>query len=162
MPVEIRKALASDVDDLAAIENAVFSGDRISRRSFRKLIERETAETLLAVAEDRVAGYAIVLFRKGSAVARLYSIAAAPGFGGRGVGRMLLEAAEDAAFGHDRMLLRLEVRQDNARAVWIYERAGYRYIGREPDYYEDGAAALRYEKALRCETVARGHLRRKA
>jgi ribosomal protein S18 acetylase RimI-like enzyme len=149
MPVEIRKALASDVDDLAAIENAVFSGDRISRRSFRGLIERETAEALVAVGDGRIAGYAIVLFRKGSGVARLYSIATAPDFGGQGVGRLLLDAAEDAAFEHDRMMLRLEVRQDNGRAISIYERAGYRYIGREPDYYEDGATALRYEKTLR-------------
>ena len=48
MPAEIRMARASDVDDLAAIENAVFQGDRISRRSFRKLIERDTAETFVA------------------------------------------------------------------------------------------------------------------
>jgi hypothetical protein len=32
MPAEIRTARASDVDALAAIENAVFEGDRISRR----------------------------------------------------------------------------------------------------------------------------------
>lgn len=154
MPVEIRKALASDVDDLAAIENAVFAGDRISRRSFRALIERETAEALVAVEGRRIAGYAIVLFRKGSGVARLYSIAAAPDFVGQGVGRLLLEAAEDAAFEHDRMMLRLEVREDNARAISIYGRAGYRYIGREPDYYEDGATALRYEKTLRGDVPA--------
>ena len=73
MPAEIRTARASDVDDLAAIEKAVFASDRISRRSFRLLIERETAETLVAESDGRVAGYAIVLFRKGSGVARLYS-----------------------------------------------------------------------------------------
>ncbi|MGN6306135.1 MAG: peptidase C39 family protein [Mesorhizobium sp.] len=149
MPVEIRKARASDVDALAAIENAVFPGDRISRRSFRTLIERETAEALVAEANRRVAGYAIVLLRTGSGVARLYSIAAAPGFGGQGVGRLLLDAAEEAAFRHERMLLRLEVREDNARAIQVYEKAGYRRIGREGDYYEDGASALRYEKTLR-------------
>ena len=63
MPAEIRKARASDVDDLAAIEKAVFSSDRISRRSFRLFIERETAETLVAEIDGRVGGYAIVLFR---------------------------------------------------------------------------------------------------
>ena len=47
------------------------------------------------------------------------------------------------------MMLRLEVREDNARAIHIYEQNGYRRIGREPDYYEDGATALRYEKTLR-------------
>ncbi|TGR60809.1 GNAT family N-acetyltransferase, partial [bacterium M00.F.Ca.ET.194.01.1.1] len=94
MPAEIRKARASDVDDLAAIEKAVFSGDRLSRRSFRQFIERETAETLVAEIDGRVGGYAIVLFRKGSGVARLYSIAVGPFFGGLGIGRQLLSAAE--------------------------------------------------------------------
>ncbi|MER9319398.1 peptidase C39 family protein [Mesorhizobium sp. M0659] len=149
MPAEIRKARASDVDDLAAIEKAVFSSDRISRRSFRLLIERETAEMLVAESDGRVAGYAIVLFRKGSGVARLYSLATSPFFSGRGIGRMLLAAAEEAAFEHDRMMLRLEVREDNLRAIGIYEQSGYRKIGREPHYYEDGATALRYEKTLR-------------
>ncbi|WP_322418563.1 GNAT family N-acetyltransferase/peptidase C39 family protein [Mesorhizobium huakuii] len=149
MPAEIRRARASDVDDLAAIEKAVFSSDRISRRSFRLFIERETAETLVAELDGRVAGYAIVLFRKGSGVARLYSIAVGPFFGALGIGRQLLTSAEEAAFEHDRMMLRLEVREDNGRAISIYERAGYRKIGREPGYYEDGATALRYEKTLR-------------
>ncbi|MCA0026287.1 MULTISPECIES: GNAT family N-acetyltransferase/peptidase C39 family protein [unclassified Mesorhizobium] len=154
MPAEIRTARATDVDDLAAIEKAVFSSDRISRRSFRQFIERETAETLVAERDGRVAGYAIVLFRKGSGVARLYSIATSPFFGALGIGRRLLTAAEEAAFEHDRMMLRLEVREDNARAIGIYEGAGYRKIGREPDYYEDGATALRYEKTLRGELPA--------
>ncbi len=149
MPAEIRTARASDVDDLAAIEKAVFSSDRISRRSFRLFIERETAEALVGEVDGRVAGYAIVLFRKGSGVARLYSIAVGPFFAALGIGRQLLSAAEEAAFEHDRMMLRLEVREDNGRAIRIYERAGYRKIGREPGYYEDGEAALRYEKTLR-------------
>ncbi len=46
-------------------------------------------------------------------------------------------------------MLRLEVREDNSRAIRIYEKSGYRKIGREPGYYEDGATALRYEKTLR-------------
>ncbi|MER8698358.1 GNAT family N-acetyltransferase/peptidase C39 family protein [Mesorhizobium sp. M1273] len=149
MPAEIRKARASDVDDLAAIEKAVFSSDRISRRSFRQLIERDTAELLVGENDGHVAGYAVVLFRKGSGDARLYSIAVGPFFGGRGVGRLLLEQAEAAAFEHGRMMLRLEVREDNPRAIQIYEQSGYRKIGREPGYYEDGATALRYEKTLR-------------
>ena len=134
MSVEIRKALASDIDDLAAIETAVFPGDRISRRSFRALIERETAEALVAISGDRLAGYAIVLFRKGSGVARLYSIAVSPEANGRGVGKALLEAAEDAAFENDRLILRLEVREDNPRAIMLYEKNGYHEVGRT--FYE--------------------------
>lgn len=149
MPAAIRPARASDIDALLRIENAVFPTDRISRRSFRQLIERETVEARVAEIDGGVAGYFMVLFRRGSAVARLYSIAVAPDHGGSGVGRLLLAEAERIAFENDRLFLRLEVRDDNRRAIRIYDKAGYRRIGLEPDYYEDHAPALRYEKVLR-------------
>ncbi|TIS30252.1 GNAT family N-acetyltransferase, partial [Mesorhizobium sp.] len=76
-------------------------------------------EMLVAEIDGRIAGYAVVLFRKGSGVARLYSIATGPLFGGLGIGRMLLKRAEEAAFEHNRMMLRLEVREDNSRAIRI-------------------------------------------
>lgn len=147
MPSSIRQAEPRDIDALVAIENAVFSTDRISRRSFRQLIESDSAAALVAEADGTVAGYAVVLFRAGSGVARLYSIAVAPGVAG--IGRALLAAAEEAAFDRERLVLRLEVREDNGRANQLYERSGYRRIGREADYYEDGMAALRFEKTLR-------------
>ena len=40
------------------------------------------------------------------------------------------------------------MRADNAAAIRLYEQRGYRPIGRRADYYEDGATALRYERAL--------------
>lgn len=149
MNVRIRAALVADIDALLAIENAAFATDRISRRSFRLLIERDTASVLVADEGDGLMGYCVVLYRTGSGVARLYSIAVSPGTNGRGVGKALLQAAEDAAFENDRLILRLEVREDNPRAIMLYEKNGYRPIGKEPNYYEDGATALRYEKMLR-------------
>ena len=149
MSAEIRTARASDIDALVALENTVFATDRISRRSFRQLIERETAETLVAEKDGSLAGYAMVLFRKGIGVARLYSFAIGPAFAGMGLGRLLLERVERVSYEHGRLMLRLEVREDNVRAIALYEQNGYRRIGRETDYYEDGMAALRYEKTLR-------------
>jgi ribosomal-protein-alanine N-acetyltransferase len=146
MPAEIRLARASDVDALAALENAVFEADRISRKSFQKLITSPSASVLTAAEQGAVVGYCAVLFRAGSRKARLYSIAAAPGTGG--VGRALLAAAEGAASTKGCRELRLEVREDNARAIGLYERSGYRRSGRKPDYYADGAAALLYQKPL--------------
>ncbi len=144
-----RDATPSDIDALVRIENAVFDSDRISRRSFRQLIERDTAETKVAILDDQVAGYVMVLFRRGSGVARLYSIAVAPEHAGRGLGRQLLEVAEKTAYGHGRLFLRLEVREDNARAIALYESRGYRRFGRHADYYADHTSALRFEKLLR-------------
>ncbi|MBC7282853.1 peptidase C39 family protein [Hoeflea sp.] len=145
----IRPAAVSDIDALETIENAVFASDRISRRSFRTLIDRPTAETLVIEAEGELRGYAMILFRAGAALARLYSLAVLPGQVGKGYGRALLAAAEKAAMDHDRILLRLEVREDNATAITLYKNASYRRIGRVADYYADGMAALRFEKLLR-------------
>ena len=68
--------------------------------------------------------------------------------GRRGVGRELLQAAERYARAHGRTRLRLEARYDNASAIALYEKLGYRTFGRYPGYYADGAEALRFEKAL--------------
>ena len=146
MPAEIRLARASDVDALAALENAVFEADRISRKSFRKLVASASASVLAAAEQGAVVGYCAVLFRAGSRKARLYSIAVARNSGG--LGRVLLGAAEKAAAARGCTELRLEVREDNARATGLYEKSGYRRFGCKPDYYADGAAALLYRKPL--------------
>lgn len=148
MSADIRPARASDVDALVSIENEVFETDRISRRSFRRLMKSGTASLLVAARNRVVAGYALVLFRKGGSVARLYSIVVSPASASAGLGRSLLEAAEMTAFAHGRPIIRLEVRERNARAISLYERAGYRRIGRRESYYQDGVAALRFEKHL--------------
>jgi ribosomal-protein-alanine N-acetyltransferase len=147
MPADIRTARVSDIDALVVLETTVFEADRISRKSFRHLVETDTATVLIAEAAGRLAGYAVVLFRKGNAGARLYSIAAAPG-AGNGYGRKLLHAAEHAARDRGCRSLRLEVRHDNDRARILYEKNGYRLIGELAGYYADGATAFKYEKPL--------------
>ena len=130
----IRAATQADLDALLAIENRCFSADRISRRSFRELLARPTAATVIAEVDGRPAGYAMLLFRHGTAMSRLYSIAVDPDQAGRGVGAALMKAVEDETFERGRMLLRLEVREDNERAIALYRRLGYRPIGRYLEY----------------------------
>jgi ribosomal protein S18 acetylase RimI-like enzyme len=148
MAADIRPARASDVDALLAIEDAVFPTDRLSARSFRRLTASPSAAVIVAATGGRVAGYCIVLFRRGTSTARLYSLATAPGLAGQGIGRALIAAAEREAAKRRRRSLRLEVREDNARAVSVYRRAGFEATGRKPGYYQDNMAALRLEKNL--------------
>jgi [ribosomal protein S18]-alanine N-acetyltransferase len=93
-------------------------------------------------------GTAVLFFRKGSGVARLYSLATQPEARGKGVGSALLEATEAAARQRRCRALRLEVRTDNHSAIKLYERLGYRCIGALAGYYQDGADGWRYEKLL--------------
>lgn len=146
MSVEIRPARASDLDALMAIENASFDADRLSRTGYRRLLRRVSAAVLVAEDDGDICGSAIVLFRALSRKARLYSIAAKSGTSG--VGRALLTAAENAARSCGATSMRLEVREDNDRAIQFYEKAGYVLFGRKADYYAGRITALRFEKVL--------------
>jgi ribosomal protein S18 acetylase RimI-like enzyme len=147
--VRVRRAEPSDLDDLVALENASFDSDRLSRAQYRRHLDSATARVLVASANRRrFLGTAVVFFRKGAAVARLYSLATRPEARGKGVGSALLAAAAEAARRHGCRALRLEVRTGNADAIRLYERHGFRRIGRRAAYYEDGADAWRYELAL--------------
>lgn len=147
--VRVRRAELSDLDDLVALEEATFDSDRLSRAQYRRHLDSDSAQVLVASANHRrFLGTAVVFFRKGSRVARLYSIASKPEARGKGVGSALIDAAEAAARARHCHALRLEVRTDNASAIRLYERLGYKRLERLPRYYEDGADAWRYERTL--------------
>ncbi len=144
----IRPAGLADLDALVVLENRCFDTDRLSRRSFRHLLTRGRAVTLVAERAGEVAGYVMVLLSRGTSLARIYSLAVDPAARGQGLGRELVVAAEDAAQDEECSEIRLEVREDNPEAIGLYESLGYRRFGVLADYYEDHEAALRYRKSL--------------
>ena len=146
--VTLRRGRLCDVAVLLALERAVFRTDVVSRRSFRHFVGSPNASLIVAEAGGQLAGYVLVLYPPRAKHARIYSIAVAPHFARRGVGRRLLAAAEEAARRRCRQAMRLEVRTRNKRAIARYEKSGYRLFGRHHDYYDDHADALRFEKPL--------------
>lgn len=151
-PGQVRPARNADIDALLRLEEAAFPGDRLTRREFRDAIRSRATVTLAATVPpgegDALAGYVFMQTRRGSETARITSLAVAESAGRRGLGRLLVESAEAEALRRGCSRIRLEVRADNGRAARLYRAAGYRHVGREEDYYEDGCAAERYEKAL--------------
>lgn len=157
LPV-IRPACPDDVRALIALENSSFISDRISARSYSRFLK--SPSSLILVAEpssgsSELAGSAVILFRRNSSTARLYSIAVDPGHAGCGLGKALLKEAEDAARRRQCKTMRLEVREDNNKAIGFYGDCGYLPAGRVANYYEDGCAALRFEKPLTTRREAR-------
>src|SRR3954469_18152200 len=112
-PLALRSATLSDLDRLEGLENRVFDLDRLSRRSLRYFITNPKAALLVADRGGHLAGYALLTFRTGPWLARLYSISVSPETGRSGVGRALMQEAEKTAMERDCILLRLEVRADN-------------------------------------------------
>jgi [ribosomal protein S18]-alanine N-acetyltransferase len=146
--VDIRRGKPADLDALCDLENRVFATDRMSRRSLRRLLASPSASAIVAQSDGAIMGAAVVLFRATSRIARLYSLAVAPGHTGRGVASALIAAAEKAARSRRCVWLRLEVHEKNRGAIKVYRKAGYQEFGRYRHYYQDRGDALRFEKRL--------------
>jgi ribosomal protein S18 acetylase RimI-like enzyme len=144
----IRPASLLDLDALLAIENRCFDLDRLSRRSFRYMLTKANAQTLVYEDQAGIRGYVMVLFNRGTSMARLYSIAVLSELRGTGAGRRLAEAAENSALEQGCTYLRLEIRPDNEASKKLFTHLGYRQFGVHHDYYEDHMDALRFEKHL--------------
>lgn len=154
-PPVIRDARLTDLPALLRLE-AQFPGDRLSRRQLRHHLRQPSSRLRVLETADGVRGYWLVVHRAGSRAARLYSLLVDTVERGSGFGALLLADAEAEAGRVGMRALRLEVRADNAAALALYRRAGYRPIGIRPGYYQDGVDALRLERDLRAATVTDG------
>ena len=142
---------AADMQDLPALvhlEQSAFSGDRISLRSWRRLVGSNSASVTIASTADGLAGASVLLHSTRSSVARLYSIAVDPAARGQGVARRLLEAAIERARAVGASVLRLETRTDNLAGQALFASYGFTPLDRKPGYYADGMDALRWQTSL--------------
>ena len=146
--IDVRIGGADDLDAVAALERAVFAVDAMARRSIKRFLASRTSDVLIADCDGELVGCAIVLSHPRTALARLYSIAVLSDYEGAGVGPMLLAAVEDAARARGRSEIRLEVHEQNERAIACYRKSGYEQFGRHCGYYRDLGDALRFRKRL--------------
>ncbi len=130
----IRTAGPEDFEELVRLEQEGFTSEAFSRSQVRWLLTRARGTTMVAEIEGSIVGSAVVLWRKGGPAARLYSITIGKEHRGKGLGRELLEAAEEAAWEHGCTRMSLEVRTDNQAALGLYESSGYRHFRDLPGY----------------------------
>lgn len=148
--MKLRLAREGDVSQLLDLEENSFPGDRISERSWRALIGRPSAVVLVAVHRRAILGAAILLTRRGTRIARLYSVAVAQAARGAGLGRALMTQLTGSARRRGCVEMRLESRADNLTAHSLFRELGFAQFGAaRGNYYDDGAAALRFRKCLR-------------
>lgn len=130
--VMIRAAQERDLDDIAAIERAVFK-DPWSRRSFADLVSARQVVFLVAADVNAVVGYAIVLIA--GVESELANLAVARLVQHKGLGRRLLGEALNEARARGCGEMFLEVRSSNAAAISLYSSAGFEAVGRRVRYY---------------------------
>lgn len=144
----IRNAVAADLKELLRLENAGFKVDRLSRRSMQRWLRHSGCIFLVYVQGDELCGYILVILRRGTRLARLYSLAVDPARQRQGIAELLVKRAEQDARDASALFMRLEVAGNNAGAIRLYNKLGYQQFGLYQDYYEDHSDALRMEKCI--------------
>ena len=141
----IRNAFPEDLDSIIKLEQT-FGEEAFSPRVLKYHINK--GHTLICRENDQTIGYSIVCFRNNSRIARLYSIAVAEPFRGKGYGRALLKASESFALTMDCDHMSLEVAEGNDSARALYASEGYGSPKRIEGYYTDGSASYRLWRTL--------------
>lgn len=145
--MKLRKATLADAAAILEFEK-LFPSDRMSARSVRSFLRSASAQVWVVQERDRLLGCLILLTRKSSGIARIYSAVVSPSARGHGLGARLVNAAQRWALGHGCRCISLEVRQDNTPARAMYTKLGYQEHAQLRAYYDDGAPGLRLRKRL--------------
>jgi ribosomal-protein-alanine N-acetyltransferase len=126
--------LESDLDQVEAIEREAFSTPW-PRDSFRYELRNPRAHNLVARVADQVVGYVCVWLVAGEL--KINNVAVRRDCRGHGHGARLLRAVLELARARGCSEATLEVRPSNAEARGLYERFGFREVGRRKQYYPD-------------------------
>lgn len=134
----IRPMEKGDISAVAEIEKQCFS----SPWSEEAISDSFDNGTMFFVAENKngVIGYSGVQITLDEAY--VYNIATSPFFRGFGVGTALTEKLSDCAKEKGASFISLEVRESNQTAISIYEKIGFKEVGKRKNFYssprEDG------------------------
>lgn len=146
-PAVIRDAQPDDITQWLQLES-LFPTDRLSARNLRRLLRSASAHLMVTMQGTQMLGNLVLLTRRGSRRARIYSIVVSPHARGMGLGTRLVEAAKDRARAAACTMISLEVRADNHAALALYRKLGFEIASTLPAYYEDGADGQRLQKTL--------------
>lgn len=146
---QYRQANLEDIEGLIDIEEKCFSSDKLSRRSFRRFIVNQQSIFLICFHDDKVVGYLLIVFHRGTRLARLYSMAVLNEYRGLGISQKLLKDGENFAIEKGALYLRLEVNSTNHIAIALYKKLNFREFAFIEHYYEDKSDAIRMQKRIR-------------
>ena len=138
----IEAATPADVAAVAALELVALGPDAWSAALVEQGITGEvpTVHYLVFREDELVTGYVAVSVA--GDVVEVQRIAVDPDRRRGGVATLLLGEVVRLARADGAERLLLEVREDNAGALALYDAAGFAEIARRPRYYRDGATAV--------------------
>jgi len=146
--INIRRGTINDLDSLVDLETRGFTADHYSAEQFHYLLTKANCTVLIIERNRQTVGAAILLWRKGRKVSRLYNIVIDPSYQSEGLGAKLLAACESESLAKKCQKLSLEVRIDNKGGIRFYEKHGFVITEELPRYYSGVASGYRMVKKL--------------
>lgn len=134
--IRIRQAKLYDVPAMSRIERDSFESPWSSEEITKDVTAGGNVYVAVAECGEEKAGYGEI--RSVAGEAQIYNIAIAPEFRRNGIGEALLRHMIDKAEEDGCTLVTLEVRSGNNAAMALYEKLGFRVVGRRKGYYSKG------------------------
>jgi len=101
---------------------------------FRRFAKDAARTCITAWDGKRLSGF--VLTSLAADEGEILSLCVAPEYRRRGIGSALLERLREALIAHGTQAFFLEVNAQNLAATRLYEKAGFRAVGKRLDYYQ--------------------------
>ena len=133
--MHVEEMRLADVDQVLVTERKSYATPWSRRAFVSELTENAYAHYLVAKSGQRIIGYIGMWFIVDEG--HITNVAVHPDFRGRGVGRMLMQAAMDLAKISGGIRVTLEVRVSNTVAQNLYDSLGFRRVGLRRGYYTD-------------------------
>ena len=132
--MQIRRMRKEDVKTVSELEKVCFSVPW-SEKELSECLGKEIYRFFVAEEEEKVLGYIGMYLCIDEA--DITNVAVFPEARGRGIGEALLAALMSGAREDGAAVFYLEVRDSNVPARRLYEKQGFRIIGKRKDYYTE-------------------------
>lgn len=137
MAISVETASMRHLDRLCEIEKECFREEAFSRQQIANLLAEYNSISLVAVENNRVVGFVIgaLCVDRNALDGHVLTIDVSQSHQRKGVGLKLLREIEKIFINKNVKTCHLEVREDNIKALGLYEKIGYKRIGKLENYY---------------------------
>jgi len=137
MSITIEDASIRHLDELFSIETECFKKEAFTRQQIARLLTDYSCIGIIAKENSQVVGFCIasIYYERSSMVGHILTIDVLPAFRRKDIGARLLQEIEGLLRNKSAKSMCLEVREDNAAAMALYQKMGYSRIGKLRNYY---------------------------
>lgn len=139
--MRLRPYRLADFETLYQIDQACFPPSvSYSREELARFISHPNSGSWVAEHDGETVGF-LIAHREPQKLGHIVTIDVVLRWRRRGVGALLMDAAEEWARGQGLRMIYLETEEDNAVAQLFYQARGYRKVEKLERYYGNGTAA---------------------